>query len=171
MSNAHKHIISGEGERTSFFKLFAENDFRIVIPMLQREYAQGRESAKEVRTEFLKALYTYLDEGIPERDLDFIYGNIANNDFIPLDGQQRLTTLFLLHWYLSRITSDAELRNQFDSKLLDYTGQHSRFTYKTRTSSSDFCDALMLQKLDLSKLLINKSNKNKSSIKLTIENK
>lgn len=171
MSNAHKHIISGEGERTSFFKLFAENNFRIVIPMLQREYAQGRESAKEVRAEFLKALYTYLDEGIPERDLDFIYGNIANNDFIPLDGQQRLTTLFLLHWYLSRITSDAELRNQFDSKLLDDTGQHSRFTYKTRTSSSDFCDALMLQNLDLSKLLINKSNKNKSSIKLTIENK
>lgn len=171
MSNVQKHIISGEGERTSFFKLFAENNFRIVIPMLQREYAQGRESAKEVRTEFLKALYTYLDEGIPGRDLDFIYGNIANNDFIPLDGQQRLTTLFLLHWYLSRITSDAELRNQFDSKLLDDTGQHSRFTYKTRTSSSDFCDALMLQNLDLSKLLINKSNKNKSSIKLTIENK
>ena len=171
MSNVQKHIISGEGERTSFFKLFAENNFRIVIPMLQREYAQGRESAKEVRTEFLKALYTYLDEGIPGRDLDFIYGNIANNDFIPLDGQQRLTTLFLLHWYLSRITSDAELRNQFDSKLLDETGQHSRFTYKTRTSSSDFCDALMLQNLDLSKLLINKSNKNKSSIKLTIENK
>ena len=171
MSNVQKHIISGEGERTSFFKLFAENNFRIVIPMLQREYAQVRESAKEVRTEFLKALYTYLDEGIPGRDLDFIYGNIANNDFIPLDGQQRLTTLFLLHWYLSRITSDAELRNQFDSKLLDDTGQHSRFTYKTRTSSSDFCDALMLQNLDLSKLLINKSNKNKSSIKLTIENK
>lgn len=171
MNNATKHIMSGEGERTSFFKLFAENDFRIVIPMLQREYAQGRESAKEVRTEFLKALYTYLAESIPGRDLDFIYGNISGKDFIPLDGQQRLTTLFLLHWYLSRITPEEALRNQFDSKLLDDTGQHSRFTYKTRTSTSEFCDALMLQNIDFSRLLINKSNKNKPSIKLTIENK
>lgn len=171
MSKATTHTLSGEGERTSFFKLFAENDFRIVIPMLQREYAQGRESAKEVRIEFLKALYTYLEEGTPERDLDFIYGNIVDNDFIPLDGQQRLTTLFLLHWYLSQITPDAGLRNKFDSKLLDETGQHSRFTYKTRTSSSEFCDALILQNIDFSKLLINKNNKNKPSIKLTIENK
>lgn len=171
MSNATKQIISGEGERTSFFKLFAENDFRIVIPMLQREYAQGRESAKEVRTEFLKALFTYLDEGIPGRDLDFIYGNISGNDFIPLDGQQRLTTLFLLHWYLSRITPDAALRNQFNSKLLDVTGHHSRFTYKTRSSSSEFCDALMSMDIDLSNLLRDKKNENKPSIKLTIENK
>lgn len=169
MSNDTKHIIAGKGERTSFFKLFAENDFRIVIPMIQREYAQGRESAKEVRTEFLKALYTYLDEGVPGRDLDFIYGNISDSDFIPLDGQQRLTTLFLLHWYLSRITPDGELRNKFDSRLLDTSRQHSRFTYKTRNSSSDFCDALMLRYIDLSKLLTDKSNK--PSIRLTIENK
>lgn len=170
MNNTTKQVVFGEGERTSFFKLFADNNFRIVIPMLQREYAQGRESAREVRTEFLKALYSYLDEGTTGRDLDFIYGNISGNDFIPLDGQQRLTTLFLLHWYLSRITPDVNLRKEFDSKLLNDAGEHSRFTYKTRTSSSEFCDALMLRDLDLSKLLINKRN-NKTSIKLTIENK
>ncbi len=81
MKNNNNQFAFGEGERTSFFKLFADNNFRIVIPMLQREYAQGRESAREVRTEFLKALYSYLDEGIPGRDLDFIYGNISGNDF------------------------------------------------------------------------------------------
>ena len=32
--------------------------------------------------------------------LDFVYGSKKNNVFIPLDGQQRLTTLFLMHWYL-----------------------------------------------------------------------
>lgn len=170
MKNNNNQFAFGEGERTSFFKLFADNNFRIVIPMLQREYAQGRESAREVRTEFLKALYSYLDEGIPGRDLDFIYGNISGNDFIPLDGQQRLTTLFLLHWYLSRITPDANLRNLFDSKLLSGSPQHSRFTYKTRSSSSDFCDALMLRDLDCSNLLIDKET-HKTSVKLTVENK
>ena len=165
--------MSGEGNRTSFFKLFAEHDFKIVIPMLQREYAQGRESAKEIRTEFLKALYVYLDEGIPNRDLDFIYGNVADKDFIPLDGQQRLTTLFLLHWYLSRITSDISLREQFDSVLLDEEKQHCRFTYKTRRSSQEFCDALMLNTIDFSNLLLIEIDKRKGikneSVKATIE--
>lgn len=32
-------------------------------------------------------------------NLDFIYGNLDGDTFLPLDGQQRLTTLFLLHWY------------------------------------------------------------------------
>ena len=35
--------------------------------------------------------------------LDFVYGDIdANGVMTPLDGQQRLTTLFLLHWYAAR---------------------------------------------------------------------
>lgn len=153
MSNIDLHQISGEGDRTSFFKLFSENDFRVVIPMIQREYAQGRDTAKEVRTDFLKALYDYLNEGTPERDLDFIYGNIKGKDFIPLDGQQRLTTLFLLHWYLSRITEDTSLRERFDSALLDKERRHSRFTYETRSSSKEFCDALMLNEIDFINLL------------------
>ncbi|MBD5269705.1 MAG: DUF262 domain-containing protein [Bacteroides sp.] len=176
MSKDNKKIISGEGDRTSFFKLFVDNDFKIVIPMLQREYAQGRENEKEVRTEFLKALYTYLDEGTPHRDLDFIYGNVSRNEFIPLDGQQRLTTLFLLHWYLSRISPDKELRKRFDDALTDSTGLHCRFTYKTRTTSSDFCDALMLKDLDFDNLLPKEDSAKReggisTSVKNTIEDK
>lgn len=167
-------IFSGEGDRTSFFKLFVEHGFRIVVPMLQREYAQGRENAKEIRTEFLKALYAYLVEGVPNRDLDFIYGNVTGNDFIPLDGQQRLTTLFLLHWYLSRITPDAALRAKFDAALLDAGRQHCRFAYKTRRSSQEFCDALMLHTVDFSHLLTVKDDVwqkgvSHESVKATIE--
>ncbi len=165
--------ISGEGERTSFFKLFADHDFRIVIPMLQREYAQGRDNAKEVRTEFLKSLYAYLDEGTTDRDLDFIYGNISDGEFIPLDGQQRLTTLFLLHWYLSRITDDVSLREAFDAALLDTDRHHCRFTYRTRMSSQEFCDALMLNDIDFTRLfMISDGVRNgamKESIKAIIE--
>ena len=88
--------------RTIFYQLF-ENYEQVVIPIIQREYAQGR--AKIVRNEFLKALYDALcqPEDAPELplDLDFIYGSVVNGSFQPLDGQQRLTTLFLLHWYLA----------------------------------------------------------------------
>jgi uncharacterized protein with ParB-like and HNH nuclease domain len=45
---------------------------------------------------------SYLEENKPNRDLDFVYGSTEQEEeiekFIPLDGQQRLTTLFLLQW-------------------------------------------------------------------------
>lgn len=47
--------------------------------------------------------------------------------FIPLDGQQRLTTLFLIHWYFIFIKKD--------EKCLDIL---KRFTYTTRNSSKEF---------------------------------
>ena len=72
----------------------------IEIPLIQRDYAQGRDMPKVnyIRTRFVGALREALinDEPIT---LDFVYGEIDNNrTLIPLDGQQRLTTLFLLHW-------------------------------------------------------------------------
>ena len=103
------------GERLSFSKLFSQKAFKIEIPIIQRDYAQGRNSSSEVRVMFLDALYDYLEENKPNRDLDFIYGSIRQSKeetcFIPLDGQQRLTTLFLLHWYLAGISGSLpELR-------------------------------------------------------------
>ena len=32
--------------------------------------------------------------GLPPLDLNFVYGKAEDDKFIPLDGQQRLTTLF-----------------------------------------------------------------------------
>lgn len=153
MENSEKII--QQGERLSFYKLFAEKKYKVCIPIIQRDYAQGRNTSKEVRNNFLTALYDYLEEEKPNRDLDFVYGTVAQNEgvdeFIPLDGQQRLTTLFLLHWYLSLISDDKQAIDAFNSALLK-DGQ-SMFTYRTRSSSSEFCDALMSNGLDLSKLL------------------
>ena len=137
------------GERLSFFKLFSQKQFKIVIPIIQRDYAQGRtdEQTTEVRSDFLDALYGYLYEGTPNRDLDFVYGTLQSDDedeytnFIPLDGQQRLTTLFLLHWFLYQIQEKNEegslLKETYRTALLTDNGQ-SKFTYKTRQSSTDF---------------------------------
>jgi hypothetical protein len=135
-------------EQLTFYKLFAEKQYNIEIPIIQRDYAQGRKSAVDVRNVFLDALYIYLSEDVPFRDLDFIYGDIdVSMNFIPLDGQQRLTTLFLLHWYL------AVKEGKFDEfKLVLAKDGFSKFTYKTRQSAADFCDALLKHTIDLNSL-------------------
>lgn len=148
-----------KGERLSFFEIFSKKKYKLVVPIIQRDYAQGRvnDTVKEVRADFLNALYDYLDENKPSRDLDFVYGTLLQDDdenrplFIPLDGQQRLTTLFLLHWFLYQISEDEELKEKFKNTLLE--GENSLFTYETRQSSEDFCNALMRSHIDMNNLL------------------
>lgn len=133
------------GRSLTFYNLFNQVN-SVEIPILQRDYAQGRLEEKEVRTQFLRSLFNALsqqDSTLRQPlDLDFVYGNYENSEskvFSVLDGQQRLTTLFLLHWYLAA-TNDRleEFRAQFVSK----DGQ-SRFTYKTRPSATEFFNALV----------------------------
>ena len=127
----------------TFFDIFHEDfDYseesaplsKIDIPIIQRDYAQGRESAeiRRVRSRFLDALYSAVTE--TPITLDFVYGDIDHNgDMTPLDGQQRLTTLFLLHWYAAkkeRIPED------------EYSFLH-KFSYETRYSAREFCDYII----------------------------
>ena len=136
--------------RTTFYQLI-EIHYRIEIPVIQRDYAQGREDQDIVivRDDFLKALYGALclpegDPGLP-LDLDFVYGSIVNGSFQPLDGQQRLTTLFLLHWYLAWVDGCGE---DFRSRLVA-TGGRSRFGYEVRPSSREFINALASYEPDI----------------------
>jgi uncharacterized protein with ParB-like and HNH nuclease domain len=106
----------------------------IEIPMIQRDYAQGRDNSKagEIRKVFLNKIFTSIKDVI-EKDkqpleLDFVYGFLEAGAFIPLDGQQRLTTLYLLHWYFA-------FREQ---RLEEFEIPFSRFNYQTRQSSSEF---------------------------------
>jgi hypothetical protein len=120
-----------QGEIYSFWQLLQEQ--KIEIPIIQRDYAQGREDKKEIRAGFLTALY---DSIVQENsiELDFIYGSKLNDIFQPLDGQQRLTTLFLLHWY-------AALK---ELKLTGYIKEVlEKFSYETRASSREFCNQLV----------------------------
>ena len=106
----------------------------IVIPIVQRDYAQGRKNKKvdRIRNSFLKVLYKALVDN-EKTTLDFIYGNIEDGKLIPLDGQQRLTTLFLLHYYIARHENIPEDEWFF---------LHG-FSYETRTSSREFCHYLL----------------------------
>lgn len=112
---------------------------KLEIPIIQRDYAQGRQDKKEIRQNFLKALYESIKSNSPIK-LDFIYGSCQNGAFQPLDGQQRLTTLFLLHWYAA--AKDKELTR--DTKIL-----LSKFSYETRITSRDFCLALIKNDIDI----------------------
>lgn len=135
---------TGNENTKTFARLLVECG-RVVVPQIQRDYAQGRESTREVRESFLNALHAALslrpeDERLP-LNLDFIYGSMEGGDrrtFLPLDGQQRLTTLFLLHWYLA--WQDKQLVH---FQNLVRGNQHSRFSYQVRPSSEEFFDALV----------------------------
>src|SRR5215831_19306862 len=93
------------GKKYSFVALLSDNNYKIKIPLIQRDYVQGKSNKSEIRQEFLKTLKNYLEEG-ENKDLDFVYGYKKEEEFIPLDGQQRLTTLFLLHTYLAFISGN-----------------------------------------------------------------
>jgi len=121
---------SSHFERLSFWELL--NRHAVQIPVIQRDYAQGRKTKTKVIDEFLGALRSAVI-GDPI-ELDFIYGDVKDGFFRPLDGQQRLTTLFLLHWYAARA---AGLSADVYAPIL------SRFSYDTRASSRRFCERMV----------------------------
>lgn len=109
---------------------------KIVIPLYQRDYAQGRDENEELRRKFVTRLFDALRDSDGRKvKLDYVFGVVNNSEFHPLDGQQRLTTLWLLHWYLSQKaqTNGAEVVNRL-----------KRFSYETRATSTEFCEHLAM---------------------------
>ncbi len=136
--------MSENGAQLIFSELLARHG-RIRVPLIQRDYAQGRLDQEEVRDAFLAALHDALllpvDSAALPLNLDFIYGSVEGENrtsFQPLDGQQRLTTLFLLHWYLAWRDGCSEA---FGDLCAD--GGLSRFSYQVRPSSKEFFDELV----------------------------
>lgn len=118
----------------SFWELLSECN-KIEIPIIQRDYAQGREDEKtnKIRELFLDSLIKAIESEDSKLELDFVYGDIKNGVFQPLDGQQRLTTLWLLHWYIAFKAGTLKVNETTFKK----------FTYETRISSREFCNELV----------------------------
>jgi len=149
----------------TFYQIFSVKGYTIEIPIIQRDYAQGRDTQKEnqIRESFLNSIESHLAAS-KNIDLDFVYGSLEDLDgnlskFVPLDGQQRLTTLFLLHWYLANRDDNYQ---EFTKHLI--SNGRSRFTYKTRISSIDFCNALVIKNVDFKLLGSGGANNNAPSI-------
>ena len=132
------------GTLYTFWKFIQEN--KIVIPVIQRDYAQGRTGKEELRKRFLTNLKEAVENKSPNHPLilDFVYGMMRGNDeIVPLDGQQRLTTLWLLHWYAFLMSNNNVTKNNLPI--------FNNFTYETRSSSRYFienlCDGANFKKL------------------------
>ena len=158
------------------------NEYEIEIPVIQRDYAQGRKNPKvnRIRKGFIEALLSAIDNPLDcALHLDFIYGKIESQSvkdilesnynhvesilkfaqaytsqvkvgltgkipsidrgvlgasktkLMPLDGQQRLTTLWLVHFVLY---------HQSSKTIPDWL---QNFDYKTRKSSTSFINSLI----------------------------
>jgi len=119
--------------KNTFWQLLDEH--AISIPIIQRDYAQGRDDSKasQIRTEFVANLFAMINDPKKSQDLDFIYGSVKGDHLILLDGQQRITTLFLLHWYIAIGTGNLAAAS---SKL-------TKFKYENRITSKEFTHSLL----------------------------
>lgn len=114
---------------TTLYKILQSES--IEIPIIQRDYAQGRINKVHLRERILGSMVKALKNNEP-LSLDFVYGTKEYGAMWPLDGQQRLTTLWLLHLYLAVRTNNLASAKEWLCK----------FTYETRTTSRDFCRSL-----------------------------
>ena len=133
----------------------------VEIPIIQRDYAQGRVSKEvtRIRNRFLTSLYNALTQNNPIK-LDFVYGDIKEKVLIPLDGQQRLTTLYLLHWYIAR-------HERIDETEISFL---KSFSYRTRYSARAFCQSLVDYKPDFSLKTISEDIEDQSWMPLDWQN-
>ena len=97
-----------------------------------KEHKNNKYLVLEVKKELFRVLeFSFYKENI----------NVVSQ---PLDGQQRLTTLFLLHWY-------AAVKSQLlNSKNIDIL---KKFSYETRISSREFCNTLVSNPVHLTKTI------------------
>lgn len=128
-----------DGTHTSLSQLFGQTingtQVRAIeIPLFQRDYAQGRhsEQARHIRERFIADLCNALD-GTHNIHLDFVFGDVVGGTLYPLDGQQRLTTLFLLHCYLAW---------HQPKTAKDQPEPWHAFHYATRPGARAFCQFL-----------------------------
>ncbi len=120
---------------TSFWSEIS--DYKIQVPYYQRDYAQGRKDGgriDNIRKVFVEEMYRAIKGSNNECHLGLVFGSYNENEkvFIAVDGQQRLTTVFLLHWYVA----------WRENKLNDYKDKLLNFSWDTRSYSSQFVELL-----------------------------
>ena len=124
-----------ENKEFTFWNLISK--YTIEIPAIQRDYVQDRlySDLKKEECDIVGDIAKSLKNNT-NINLHFVYGKVDNQELIPLDGQQRLTTLFLIYWFLSLGTLSDD-----NKQIL------SKFSYETRPSSEDFCLKLVKESI------------------------
>lgn len=141
-SNFIKEIIEALNREDSILSLGF-----IYGKVLDKDYQERKLKSKEAIESMLDSLQQYakhLDEELVFK-IDWKNNNSKDSDvslskFIPLDGQQRLTTLFLLHWY---IIHQLKIKDEYSFLL-------KGFKYQNRKETQDFINALINQNFEFS---------------------
>lgn len=128
--------------KLSFLDIFNKLKIsEIKIPRIQRDYVQGIDSDRisSIRKNLIEGMVGAVKGGEP-LDLNYIYGVVEEKKFIPLDGQQRLTTLFLFHWYIA--LRYIALKEKELSKAKELSDFSCKLSYEQRDSAREFCEKI-----------------------------
>ncbi len=91
----------------------------ISIPRLQRDYVQG------INESIIRPFINDLMNGTNTVDLNYIYGTKNKEYFQPIDGQQRLTTIWLLRLCLSKTVGiEFNVSLQYDTR--EYANEYCK---------------------------------------------
>ena len=139
----------------TFYTEFIAGDKSIMVPALQRDYVQASNDNLSEGIIY-KLIHDLYEASCGKRiiDLNYIYGYNEDGFFIPIDGQQRLTTLWLFYLYIYALCPNAT-----KIPLLEY---------RTREFARDFFS--YLQKPGVLSDIIKRAKNNKLSIKDEIIN-
>ena len=136
------------GNEYSLGQLFSENN-TIIIPDLQRDYCWGKDALIEKLTnhgnlvkDFVENLFQLYKENeekpISSQTMGLIYGyELPLNHIQICDGQQRLTTLFLLLGFIN-----LKANNTFRENLISPDDYEPRLQYAIRESTLYFMSNL-----------------------------
>ena len=166
MKNEQKFI---SGKTYTLSELFSGSR-KIVIPDLQRDYCWGdsihTDDKKELVSGFVNNIIDQWEESIQDEDLNLglIYGYENPENYVQLcDGQQRITTLYLLLGILNKKTEDNSFQRQLISDYEYLQDDKEPFLqYSIRETSLYFlsdlvCNFFIQSKKDVDQVLYSQS--------------
>lgn len=140
------------GKTYSLQELFSSNR-KVIIPDMQRDYTWGdKVHGEKNNEELISGFCNYLFDLFSERKntsipigMIYAYPNPENHYHL-IDGQQRITTLFLLMGMLYKYTQLEELKERLISKFeLEEDDQEPYLQYAIRESSLYFISDLVVK--------------------------
>ena len=133
----------------SLSQLFSNPLRKIIIPDFQRDYCWGDKTHGENKTDIISNfLDTLIEEFDTNRYADVLLGKIdvyehPTNYIYLTDGQQRLTSLYLLLGLLYRVESNEQQKQKIKDCLIT-AYQEPRLQYAVRESTVFFLHDLIL---------------------------
>lgn len=157
-----KDITLKSGNAYSLSELFSE-DRKIIIPDMQRDYCwgdnlYGANKNEDLVTKFLESLLDVFSENKENKEvqLGMIYAYESPDNHIQLcDGQQRITTLYLLMGLLHKKTNNNSLKDCLISTFeWENDDKECRLQYAIRESTlyflNDLVDNCFIKKQEIS---------------------